>query len=180
MNTKGTSTDVIRKALVFQTANKLLAAKKTVRVPEIRTELLKTHSVYNWNEAFVTKWMNEFCVSGIYLYDTTKRWYSDPVPSTVKAASPAKTKTKSSRPRLTKEKAADLMANNRGHMFTVTFVKKDGTTRRLNGQYQGTSKLGYIRMRDSALLKAKTGNPIRSINLQTMTELSIAGNVYKW
>ena len=196
MYTKKASSDVIRMAMVFSVANKLLIPHNTVTTLEIKLELRKVHPKYTWDQAFISKCMNEFATKGTYTYvdNGTYRTYSDPTiksmakkvatkatPKAKVAPKPVTKATTSVKPlKITKEAAADLMANNKGHMFTVTFVKKDKTLRRLNGQYQGSSKLGYIRMTDSALLKAKAANAIRNVNLQTMTELAIAGKVYKW
>jgi hypothetical protein len=86
---------------------------------------------------------------------------------------------------ISRKKALHMIAGNRGHFFTATFIKKDGTTRTINAQYmKGVGSpaadwsAGYVRVKETG--KMKTGhNAIRQVNLKTLKELRIAGNTYK-
>lgn len=83
--------------------------------------------------------------------------------------------------KIARSKALDLMKNNKGHFFTVTFIKQDSTTRTLNGQYvkdQTLSPLGYVLVKEASKLKTGEKNPIRNVNLQTLQSLKIKGQVY--
>lgn len=92
------------------------------------------------------------------------------VPKKTKAVKPVGTTTNLSRTAI-----VDLMKESKGRFYTVTFIKKDKTVRTINGQTKKSNfmdNLGYINFRES------NGNQ-RRVNPQTITEISISGNVYK-
>jgi hypothetical protein len=83
--------------------------------------------------------------------------------------------------RISRSKALELMKNNKGHFFTAVFTKVDGTERTINAQYlkdQGTSGLGYVKVREASKLKAGTTDNIRQINMQTLKRLKIQKKEY--
>ncbi len=92
------------------------------------------------------------------------------------------TGTVTARRAISRKKALELMQNNRGHFFTVEFVKQDGSERKLNGQYvkdQKNSQLGYVLVKEASKLKTGDKEPIRNVNLQTLKTLKIGGTLYK-
>ena len=85
---------------------------------------------------------------------------------------------------LTKEQAKQLILNTKGKFFTVTFIKKDGTTRVMNARlevkaYLKGGELPYD-PEEKGLIPAydvKTGD-YRMININTITNLKIGNNTY--
>ena len=78
-------------------------------------------------------------------------------------------------PRISKTKALELIKENGSKMFTATFVKKDNSTRVINGMVDKPIKstnLGYISMKEMCT------SEYRNVNLQTLTNLSIGGTKY--
>jgi hypothetical protein len=77
--------------------------------------------------------------------------------------------------KLNKTEAVELITNTKGKFFTVTFTKKDGVERTINGNVKSNSvsKLGYINIYS---LKDKN---YRNVNSQTISRLSINGVNYK-
>ena len=87
-----------------------------------------------------------------------------------------KTKAK----RITVTKALELMKNNKGRFFTAKFKNKSDEERVINGQYlsgQSPSELGYVKVRETSKLRAGE-KAVRNINLQTLFEMKISGEVY--
>lgn len=82
---------------------------------------------------------------------------------------------------LSKSDALDKMLHSKGRFFTATFSKKDGGTRTINCKTLKDQEigLGYVKVTDSALVRAKASTAIRNVNMQTLTELKISGIVYK-
>lgn len=84
---------------------------------------------------------------------------------------------------ISRTKAVELMENSKGKFFTATFLKKDGTERTINCQYQKgqKNKLGYIGVHEAKLMKkvGSNNNSLKSINAQTITGLKLSGVVYK-
>lgn len=83
--------------------------------------------------------------------------------------------------KISRTKALDLMKNNKGHFFTVQFIKQDGSLRTLNGQYvkgQNPSPLGFILVKEAKLMKSNAKEQIRNVNIQTLRSLKISGNSY--
>lgn len=192
------------KDAVLDTAKKLLKANNTVTTLEIKVDLRKNHSHFYWTQDTVSKYMDELANEGNFTYSDngTFRVYSytksvstgvagtTHVSGTIGTTTPvavAKTTTKTKQNMATtatisRTKALDLMKNNKGHFFTATFMKKDGSTRTINGQYlkdQGSSNLGYVKVKESGKLKTDPNDSTRQINLQTLQVLKIAGKTYK-
>jgi len=86
---------------------------------------------------------------------------------------------------ISKDQAEQLIRNTKGKFFTVTFIKKDGTTRVMNARlgvkaylkggelpYDAASK-GLIPVFDIPK------RSYRMVNLNTITDLKIGNNTYK-
>lgn len=182
------------KDAVLNTAKQLLVPHNTVTTLELKLQLRKDYPLFYWNQVTVSQHMDEFAKKGVFTYadNGTYRVYSDPTLVIVKvnkrktkvAVPVAKTTpivktTKTKLPSITRNKALNLMQNNKGHFFTALFVKKDGTDRKINCQYQSVTAAGYIQVTDMALRKKDPNNCIRNINLKTLKEIKIAGTFYK-
>ncbi|HPQ79807.1 MAG TPA: hypothetical protein PLG47_05105 [Candidatus Dojkabacteria bacterium] len=105
---------------------------------------------------------------------------------TVKKA-PANTTVKVKMKRISKSKALDLIVNNKGRFFAAEFIDKKNTPRVMNCLYlknQGTNKLGYVKVKEAALMRTAAGiadpkKTIRQLNMQTLYKLKIGGVQYK-
>ena len=73
--------------------------------------------------------------------------------------------------------ALNLMRNNKGKFFSAVFVTKKATLRTINGQYQGTTELGYVIVAENGKRRKKE-QALRNINLQTLEMLSIGGKTF--
>lgn len=174
------------KKSIKEAAEQLIKTNGSTTTLEIKTKL-RTDLPFNyWTQSNISDVMSEYSNSGAFDFSDngTYRTYSFPVVK--KSITKKVVVTKKSVPthvsgKITRKKALDLMKNNKGRFFTVTFVKQDGTNRVLNGQYvkgQNPSPAGYVLVKESG--KLKTGqNPIRNVNLQTLKLLTIAGTTYK-
>lgn len=94
----------------------------------------------------------------------------------------SKTNRVSTSNRISKSKALDLIKNSNGKFFTVTFIKKDGTRRVMNGQHttdMGVSSLGYINVKDITAVRRKETATIKSVNLQTIESIRLNSVTYK-
>lgn len=104
------------------------------------------------------------------------------IKSVKKTTKTNKTKaTSSADGRISRVKARDLMKNNKGRFFTVTFIKKeDNTERTMNCQYLSNQapNNSFIKVKDQALHKVNPTNCIRSFDLNTLKKLSIGGKKY--
>lgn len=107
-------------------------------------------------------------------------------PTPVKKAAKSRTINTTGAPYISRTKAFNLMSNNKGRFFTAVFVKKNkngvtGGERTMNCQYlkDQTPALGYVKVKDAALVRTGATNVIRSVNLQTLKALSIGGQVYR-
>ncbi len=85
---------------------------------------------------------------------------------------------------INKETAKDLIKNTKGKFFTVTFIKKDGTTRVMNARlgvkaYLRGGNLPYDPEPKGLLpvFDVKTKD-YRMININTITDLKIGNNIY--
>jgi hypothetical protein len=83
-----------------------------------------------------------------------------------------------------KETAKELIFNTKGKFFTVTFIKKDGTTRVMNARlgvkaYLKGGELPYDAAAKGLIpvFDVKTGD-YRMININTLTNLKIGNNTY--
>ena len=80
--------------------------------------------------------------------------------------------------KINRTQALELMTNNKGRFFTVSFLKKDDSERTINGRYVSHDKLGYVKV--SEMSKKKKGErDVRNVNLQTIFFLKANGNSYK-
>ena len=86
---------------------------------------------------------------------------------------------------LTKQQAEDMIKASKGKIFTVTFIKKDGSTRVMNARlgvkaYLQGGKLPYNPEEKGLLalfdIQAKG---YRMLNLSTITELTIGKKTYE-
>jgi len=79
--------------------------------------------------------------------------------------------------RINKITAIQLISTSKGKFFTVTFTKKDNTTRTINGNFKysksNPSKLGYL-----TIYSAKDKG-YKNVNSQTIESLSINGTTYR-
>ena len=108
-------------------------------------------------------------------------------PKAVVTKKPAATTVKIKAKKISKAKALDLMANNKGRFFTAEFVDKKNKNRIMNCLYlknQGSNKLGYVKVKEAALMRTPEGmadpkKTIRQLNMQTLYALKIGGVQYK-
>lgn len=78
---------------------------------------------------------------------------------------------------ISKSKALELMQNSRGKFFSVTFVKQDKTSRKMQAKYDSKvslNPLGFIVLKDVC-----DNNQLKNVNLQQLTELKINKKTYK-
>lgn len=77
--------------------------------------------------------------------------------------------------KISKTKAVELIKSTKGKFFTVTFMKKDGTIRTINGNYKNTNTsdtLGYLKvysMKDKGY---------RQVNTQSIKTISFMSKTY--
>lgn len=207
-----------RKA-VLDTATRLLKSQNEITTLEIKAELMNIYPRHMWFQNVVSAIMDSYHKQGMFTYYDTvtggnmHRVYSatgvkirnvkskkQTMSTTTKGMKKSATaSTKVSAPTtktISKTKALELMANNKGHFFTATFIAKKGE-RTINCQYlkdQAHSTLGYVKVKEAIKAKAakeaaekarasnkKIAKPdcIRHINLQTLKSLKIAGNTYR-
>ncbi len=74
---------------------------------------------------------------------------------------------------ISRTKAVELINNSQGRRFTVTFTKKDGTTRTINGSRKNQTNLGNI------TIYSVKDKGYRSVNPNTITMLKINKTVNK-
>lgn len=78
--------------------------------------------------------------------------------------------------KINKNKAVELISNTKGKIFTVTFEKKDGSTRTINCNYKrpkNVNPLGYMTVYD---MQEKA---YRNVNSQTIKMITFKGTTYK-
>lgn len=178
----------------YTVAQELLKPNNTVTDVEIKAKLINDYPDFYWSQERVTLFMNEYAKKGLFTYkdNSTYRTYSDPLISIIRKVIGAKPKkvakkvTKKAKvapvPKISRMTALKLIENNKGHFFTATFIKKDNSTRLINCRYlkdQTNSHLGYVKVIDEKLRKLNPNDCTRQINLQTLTDLNIAGKTYK-
>lgn len=76
---------------------------------------------------------------------------------------------------ISRTKAVSMINDNAGKFFTVTFVKKDGNERTINGlcKKDNKTRTGYIRMYSAQ------DKSYRSVDPRTINAIKIAGEVLK-
>jgi len=192
-----------RDQLCLDAALQLLKATNRVTTLEIKLKLREDHPEYNWTQELVSKLMQGFTAQGLFTFEDTGvfRIYSDPnitmtnlqTPDVQAAfgqaiaanavATPALPVQQPSKViKIGKKKAFELMSNAGGRFFTVTFKKKKGEERVLNGQYlsgQDPNVLGYVKVVELSKKKTTPHDCIRQVNLQTIKTLKIQGTLYK-
>jgi hypothetical protein len=180
---------------VFKVAKNLCKANNTVTTLEIKNELRKNYPKRNWRQNEISQVMADFHLQGKFDYSDngTFRVYSlaGSTPTSVSIIQPAipnkvaKVKTPKApltTQRISRTKALDVIQNSNGKFFTVTFTKKDGSQRVMNGQHtsdMGISPLGYILVKDITALRKKEVTTIKSVNLQTIKSIKLNNTLFK-
>ena len=181
---------------VLKVAKELCKANNTVTTLEIKNELRKRYSYNKWDQTEVSTTMNDFYNEGKFTFSDngTYRVYSlvvskaktsakvKPTKTNTMKATTTSTRTRSTGTRISRSKALDMIKNSNGKFFTVTFIKKDGTRRVMNGQHtsdMGVSSLGYINVKDMTAVRRKESATIKSVNLQTIETIRLGKTTYK-
>ena len=174
---------------VFKVAKSLCKANNTVTTLEIKNELRKKYSKRNWRQSEISQVMADFYLDGKFNYfdNGTFRVFSlagtNPTPAPVtqstvtsKVAKVKAPKAPMTTQKISRTKALDLIQNSNGKFFTVTFIKKDGSRRVLNGQYtpdMGVSPLGYVLVKDISAVRRKEVKTVKNVNLQTIESITL-------
>lgn len=193
--------DTIITAEVMNVAKELAKANNTFTTLEIKNELIKRVPQIRWTQYMVSSKMNDFANMHLFTYTDNGTFrtyslinsYSIPLTNSNSVSVSSKISYPGLRGKkvpkrngvkrvsLSRTKAKELMQNSKGHFFTVEFIKKDNTLRKLNGQYmkdQKNSSSNYILLKEASKLKAKDKEPIRNVNLNTLRYLKINGIEY--
>lgn len=164
----------------------LLEANNTVTTLEVKNELRRQYPEFAWVQKEISEYMNDMHLAGDLTYEDngTYRVYSGETKKTTSRKTDPKTKKplKAVKAKsISKTVALDLMAATKGHFFTAEFKKKDGEMRVMNCQYikDQDLKLGYVKVKEAALMRTDPKNAIRQINIQTLKSLKIGGVSYK-
>jgi len=175
---------------VLKVAKELCKANNTVTTLEIKNELRRRYSTNKWNQSDISNLMSDFQKDGKFTFtdNGTFRIYSLPgstvspqLSATVKV-SKTKVRPVVTTQRISKTKALEVIENSNGRFFTVSFTKKDGKNRVLNGQYtsdMGKSPLGYVLVRDITAVRRKDVKTIKNVNLQTLEWIKSGNTIYK-
>lgn len=179
---------------VIATANKLMKAQGQVTTLEIKSDLILNQPQFYWKQSFVSTTMDAYHQAGKVTFtdNGSYRTYrpasntgmTSVTPGKVLVATPkkaAKTTPKIVGKRISRTKALSLMANNKGHFFTATFIKANGDERTINCQFmkdQKSAAAGCIMVREAQKMKDGV-NPIRQINIGTLKALKIKGEALK-
>lgn len=177
----------IMKQAVLNTALRLCKANNQVTTLEIKVELMKTHPYFHWIQNTkgavigVSDYMDQLQKEGHFTFTTngTYRIYTAVGVKPSKRSKPVSTPVTSGNT-ISRQRAFDMMANNKGHFFTATFVKQNGDMRTINCQYLKTqtgANSGYVMVREAGKMKQGV-NAIRQINLQTLQNIRIGGQNY--
>lgn len=185
--------------LVFNTANKLLKPNNTITTLEIKLQLIKDYPQTKWVQNFVHDTMDYFYRQGLFVIvddNGTYRTYSDPnynpvfvdaVATPVDQIALGNGYTKSIdtstdgtsnssvstvKTTIDKNKALNLMQNNRGHYFTA-FVNENGTVSVLNCQYIKNQQDFNFPNSVVVKLRKKSVDTMKTFNLNELIELSI-------
>ena len=182
----------IMKKAVKETASRLCKVNNKVTTLELKVELRKTHPhfffFFNSSDGVtgVSEYMQELNQEGFFSYiDTGKfRIYSDVSLTAVKSKQKkinTSIKDKNNKVhRISRQRALNMISNNKGHFFTAVFTKQNGEERTINCQYlkdQKNKSLGYVMVKEVQKMKDGT-NSIRQINMQTLRKLRIGGQTY--
>lgn len=163
--------------LVYGMAKELLKANNTVTTLEIKTALRKISPTLNWKQQEVSDAMNNLSKQGLFTYtdNSVYRTYSAVKQQNKTTKTMATTTNKKGS--ISRTAAIDMIRNSKGHFFTVTFTKKDGSLRTMNCQYskdvpQRQSHLGYV-----TVMEVSEKAP-KNVNTQTLSALKIGGKNY--
>lgn len=199
MNTKIVVENIhsLKRMVIVNIMTDLLIANNTVTTLEIKTEARTLYPDFYWDQATVSKVLDELANKGALTYTDNGvfRTYSEAitkkiVPATTSKKTAVKTTTKKSNNKIltakatrtiSRREALHLIENNKGHFFSVVFDKKSGEERVMNAQYlsdQSDSSLGYVKVKETGKMRTDPKKAIRNINLQTLKKISIAGKTY--
>ena len=172
------------KQAIKKEAETLLKANNTVTTLEIKVALRKRYPIQNWVQSDISKVMDELAANNLYTYtyNGVYRVYSlvkNPKTVNVKTqkatALPKTVNVKSQR--VSRTKVLELIQNNGGRFFGVTFTKKDGSTRDMKCKIEKhnttPTPFGYLLVTDVI------NDTPKNLNLQTISELRMNKNVYK-
>jgi phage/plasmid primase-like uncharacterized protein len=182
---------------VFEVAEQLCVANNTVTTLEIKNELRRAYPKKNWSQSEISQVMSDFYVASKFTYSDTGtfRVYSlannqatnqsnaaFTAATTTPVVKVKKVKVPTTTARISRNGALDLIKNSNGKFFTVTFIKKDGSRRVMNGQHtsdMSASALGYINVKDITAVRRKEASTIKSVNLQTIESIKLNNVVHK-
>lgn len=184
---------------VLKVAEDLCVANNTVTTLEIKNELRKQFPNKNWRQNEISQVMIDANVIGKFDYidNGTFRTYSlvgtqvnqtvnvgnmTTTPTVLPVKTPKAPKAPTTTSRISRTKALEIIQNSNGKFFTVTFIKKDGSRRIMNGQHtsnMSTSALGYINVKDISAVRRKEVSTVKSVNLQTIESITLNNVVYK-
>jgi len=151
---------------------------------------LKSQSIINWEavQTPITELVDKVYTQGLLskridpsLQTSLLSWVSSvPKPKNQFVARPYTLPTGRT---IGKTKALDLITNPSIKVFGATFKKADGSFRFIKAQFlpelNNSNNLGYYRVRDVSIAKSDTETGIRSINIQTLVELTVNGKCYE-
>lgn len=156
----------------------------TITIEEVQSQLKKDFPAFSWTKKEVGSYMVGKHLDGSFTFEDngTYRVY---VGETSKKSSSKKGLDGKRLPKVKTVKigmkaAWDLMLGSKGSFFTAEFIKKDKEARVMNCQVlkDQDPSLGYIKVKEVALMRAKAKNAIKQINIQTLTALKIGGVAY--
>ena len=164
---------------VEKTFRKLLKKGNCITTLDVKNRLRHEYSTKSWKQKDISQALIdiESVDSSISFTDNgTFREYSlvnSPFP--IKQLKQQKKKVQvRDGGKISKTDAVNKIKSSKGRFFTVTFIKKDKTSRDMNGNVRLDNFMnnqGYINVRES------NGN-IRQVNPRTITALKIAGSQY--
>ena len=169
---------------------KLLKANNTVTTLEVKNQLRKDFPFTQWNQSDVSQAMDHLSHIGELNYtdNGTFRVYSGvPKVNVVSTNTPqgqvlpnvtiVKVKPSLTKKSIGKNEALKVMLDTNGKFFGATFIKKDGTERKMTCRIESTTtapdNLGYLQVID-----VNEGVP-KKLNMQTVLEIRSNNTVYK-
>lgn len=168
--------------LVEKAANELIKATGSTSSLEVKEKLRKEYPRRKFYQNEISVALQDLATNGKfnYTFNGVYRTYtSNKVQRSAVTTPKVATTPKSGK--VSRTKALELIENS-NRIITVTFEKKDGTTRKVVGRYfkeQGRPLLGYVKLKDIQKAKNGTLSPVVNVNLQTLSELKVDGNTYK-
>ncbi len=166
--------------LIEKVANELCYPNNSISTLEIKNELRKREPNFPWYQSDISQIMDDFQSQGKFEFTTNGiyRVYSIPQtqPKAVKAT--VKVKKVPTTAKISKSGALSLIEASNGKLFSATYLKKDNTERKIVGIYLSTNNLGYVKVKDIQAIKNMESDIVKTINLQTLSELKINGIKY--